>query len=224
MSKGVIAMVPVRAGSTRVENKNTRPFGFTNLLQLKLKSLKKVVGISQIVVSTDCEMSADIALKEGANVQWRNEYFAGSDITNDQHWYHIAQTTPGDIVFLAQVTSPLLRVSSMQSALNSFLDGETHDSINSVSAERKFFWKGSKPINYDADVTPKSQDLPEIVSLNFAITIIARDKMMERKNVVGNKPKFFELDKVESLDVDDLIDFKIAELMFLEKGMEWLMT
>ena len=47
---------------------------------------------------------------------------------------------------------------------------------------------------------------------------------MERKNVVGNKPKFFELDKVESLDVDDLIDFKIAELMFLEKGMEWLMT
>ena len=40
MSKGVIAMVPVRAGSTRVENKNTRPFGFTNLLQLKLKFLK----------------------------------------------------------------------------------------------------------------------------------------------------------------------------------------
>ena len=112
----------------------------------------------------------------------------------------------------------------MQSALNSFLDVETYDSVNSVSAEKKFLWKGSKPINYDIDVTPKSQDLPEIVSLNFAITIIARDKMMERKNVVGNKPKFFELDKVESLDIDDLIDFKIAELMFQEKGMEWLMT
>ena len=224
MSKDVIAMVPVRAGSTRVPNKNTRPFGFTNLLQLKLKLLKEIVGISQIVVSTDCEISADIAFKEGANVQWRNKYFAGSDVTNDQHWYHIAQTTPGDIVFLAQVTSPLLRVSSMQSALNSFLDGGTHDSINSVSAEKKFLWKGSKPINYDIDATPKSQDLPEIVSLNFAITIIARAKMMERKNVVGNKPKFFQLDKVESLDVDDLIDFKVAELMFQEKGMEWLIT
>ena len=224
MSNNVIAMVPVRAGSTRVPNKNTRPFGGTSLLQLKLKLLKKITGIKQIVVSTDCEKSADIAMKEGAKVQWRNEYYAGSEVTNDQHWFYIAQTTPGDIVFLAQVTSPLLRVSSMQSALNSFLDGGTHDSINSVSAEKKFLWKNSKPINYDIDVTPKSQDLPEIFSLNFAITIIARDKMMERKNVVGSKPKFFELDKIEGLDVDDLIDFKIAELMFQEKGIEWLMT
>ena len=64
MSKNVIAMVPVRAGSTRVPNKNIRPFGSTNLLQLKLKLLKEVVGISQIVVSTDCETSADVAFKE----------------------------------------------------------------------------------------------------------------------------------------------------------------
>jgi CMP-N-acetylneuraminic acid synthetase len=222
MSNNVIAMVPVRAGSTRVTNKNTRPFGDTNLLQLKLKLLKKVDGITQIVVSTDCEMSADVARKEGATVQWRNEYYAGSSVTNDQHWLHIAETTPGDIVFLAQVTSPLLRVSSMQAALNSFLSLDTHDSINSVSAEKKFLWKDEKPINYDINVTPKSQDLPDIVSLNFAITIISRQTMMERKNVVGYQPTFVVLDKVESLDVDDLIDFKIAELMYLELGNEWL--
>ena len=46
--------------------------------------------------------------------------------------------------------------------------------------------------------------------------------MMERNNVVGYRPKFYELDKVESLDIDDLIDFKIAELMYLELGKEWL--
>ena len=77
-------------------------------------------GIKQIIVSTDCEVSANMANKFGVKVQWRNEYFAGSNITNDQHWYHIADTTPGEIVFLAQVTSPLLRVSSMQNALNTF--------------------------------------------------------------------------------------------------------
>ena len=79
MSNNVIAMVPVRAGSTRVPNKNTRPFGGTSLLQLKLELLKKVVGITRIVVSTDCDTSADMALKEGAEVQWQNEYYAGSD-------------------------------------------------------------------------------------------------------------------------------------------------
>ena len=31
-------------------------------------------------------------------------------------------------------------------------------------------------------------------------------------------------DKIKSLDVDDVIDFKIAELIFRDKGIEWLMT
>ncbi len=220
----VVAMVPVRAGSTRIPNKNTRQFGDLSLLQLKLKLLKKVKGITEIVVSTDCKMSAEIASQNRVKVQWRNKYYAGSEITNDLHWLHIAETTPGEIVFLAQVTSPLLRVSSMQNALNTFLSSDKYDSINSVSAEKKFLWKNKKPINYDINVTPKSQDLPDIVSLNFAITIIQKHTMMKRKNVVGYKPTFFELDKVESLDIDDLIDFKIAELMYKELGMNWLMS
>lgn len=224
MTARLIAMVPVRAGSNRVKNKNTRAFADTNLLHLKLNLLKKLHGISKIVVTTDCEVSAKIAHESGVEIQWRNEYFAGSSVTNDIHWYHIAETTPGDVVFLAQVTSPLLRVSSMQSALDEFQRLDIYDSINSVSAEKKFLWQGDAPINYDINVTPKSQDLPDIVSLNFAITIIEREIMMERKNVVGHKPKFIELDKVEAMDIDDVIDFSVAEVMYRERGKEWLET
>ena len=219
----VIAMVPVRAGSKRVPNKNIRDFADTNLLELKLKVLKKVEGISDIVVSTDCPISADIAQKNEAKVQWRNKYYAGSNVTNDKHWFHIANTTPGDIVFFAQVCNPLLKVSSMQNALNSFLTSNECDSLNSVSSEKKFLWQNGKPLNYDINVTPKSQDLPNIVSLNFGVTIIRRQSMLKRKNVVGYKPTFFELDKIESLDIDELIDFKIAEVMYRELGFNWLM-
>ena len=48
--------------------------------------------------------------------------------------------------------------------------------------------------------------------------------MIKRKNVVGYKPTFFELDKTESLDIDDLIDFKLAELMYKELGFDWLVN
>lgn len=222
MSTKVIAMVPVRGGSVRVPNKNTKSFGDTTLLQLKLSLLKKVPNITQIVVSTDCQIAAQLANNEGVSVQWRSEYYAGSSITNDQHWFHIADTTPGDVVFLAQVTSPLLRVSSMRDALDSFLSLDANDSVNSVSSEKKFFWRDNKPINYEITATPKSQDLPNIVSLNFAITIISRQTMMERKNVVGYKPSFFDLGKVESFDIDDLVDFKMAELLYSDVGYEWL--
>ena len=80
------------------------------------------------------------------------------------------------------------------------------------------------PINYDINATPKSQDLPNIVSLNFAITIIQKQAMIKRKNVIGYRPSFFELDKVEALDIDDLVDFKVAELMYQELGNKWLMN
>ena len=224
LKNNIIAMVPVRAGSTRVPNKNTRKFANTSLLELKLKVLKNVKEITQIIVSTDCEIAAEIALSQNVKVQSRNKYFAGSQVTNDQHWLHIAQTTPGNIVFLAQVTSPLLRVSSIQKALNTFLNSDSNDSLNSVSVEKKFLWKDMKPINYDINATPKSQDLPNIVSLNFAITIIQKQSMIKRKNVIGYRPSFFELDKVESLDIDDLVDFKVAELMYQELGNKWLMN
>ena len=81
-----------------------------------------------------------------------------------------------------------------------------------------------KPINYNINQTPKSQDLPNIVSLNFAITIIKKQVMIKRKNVIGFNPSFFELDKVESLDIDDLIDFNIAELMYQKLGNKWLLS
>ena len=220
----IIAMVPVRAGSTRVPNKNTRKFANTSLLELKLKVLKNVSGITQIIVSTDCDIAAEIAHKQSIKVQRRSKYYAGSVVTNDQHWLHIAKTTPGDIVFLAQVTSPLLRVSSIQKALNTFSNSGSNDSLNSVSVEKKFLWKDMNPINYDINVTPKSQDLPNIVSLNFAITIIHKQAMIKRKNVIGYRPSFFELDKVEALDIDDLFDFKVAELMYQELGNKWLMN
>ena len=224
LKNNIIAMVPVRAGSTRVPNKNTRKFSNTSLLELKLKVLKNVSEINQIIVSTDCDIAAEIAYKQSIKVQWRSKYFAGSEVTNDQHWLHIAETTPGDIVFLAQVTSPLLRVSSIQKALNTFLNSGSNDSLNSVSVEKKFLWKDMNPINYDINVTPKSQDLPNIVSLNFAITIIQKQAMIKRKNVIGYRPSFFELDKVEALDIDDLVDFKVAELMYQELGNKWLMN
>lgn len=224
MTKSIIAMVPVRAGSMRVSDKNTRAFADTSLLGLKLNALKYLHGINEVIVSTDCERSAEIAQRMGATVQWRDRFYAGSNVTNDKHWYHIADTTPGEVVFLAQVTSPLVRVSTMQSALDQYCSSDRTVSVNSVSAEKKFLWENGAPINYKISQTPKSQDLPKIVSLNFAITIISRKEMMDRKNVIGENPIFIELDKIESLDVDDYFDFEVAETVYKSRGIDWILS
>ncbi|GAB6059444.1 acylneuraminate cytidylyltransferase family protein [Desulfonatronum parangueonense] len=223
MSKKVVAVVPVRKGSQRVKSKNTRPFADTNILELKIQVLKNVRGLDDIIINTDCEISIDIAKKHGVSYHKREEYFASSQATNDQHWKHIAEVTHTDILMMTQTTSPLVKVSTHQQALDSFLDDYgRYDSFNSVTSEKKFLWLDGKPINYKADETPKSQDLPDIVSLNFAITIIDRGSMITRKNVVGFKPKFITLSRIESVDLDEEMDFEFAEFLYKKLGYEWL--
>jgi len=217
-------MVPVRGGSQRVPQKNTRPFANTTLLGLKLEILTRVSGLDDIVVTTDSNECMAIARAFGVSVHERDPYFAGSDVTNDQHWQHIAEITPGDIVFMTQVTNPLVRRSTHEKALQTYMEAYSQfDSLNSVTMEKKFLWGKDAPLNYSADKTPKSQDLPEIVSLNFAITIINRELMRRKGNVVGERPKFLQLDRLESIDIDDQLDFDIAEYIYKGRGLDWLM-
>tara|TARA_B100000900_G_scaffold341981_1_gene305219 strand:+ start:3374 stop:4048 length:675 start_codon:yes stop_codon:yes gene_type:complete len=218
--KIITAVVPVRKNSERVTSKNTRNFADTTLLDLKLNVLKEVNGIDNIIVNTDCEISLKIAKKHNVDTHRRIDYYASSAVTNDAHWRHLAEVTDTDIFILAQTTSPLIRKSSFERSIKDYFEG--FNSVNSVSLEKKFLWKDNKPLNYQIDNTPKSQDLPEIFSLNFGITIIDKKIMYETGNVVGDRPKFIVLDNKESVDIDDMLDFEFAEHLYKKLGMNWL--
>ena len=114
--KNVVAMVPVRAGSVRVKDKNSRAFGDLTLLDVKLTVLKEVDGISSIIVSTDCELCTDIAHRHGVEVVKRSPECTSSTVTNDHHWRCIADQCPGEFVLLAQTTSPLVKKSTFEKA------------------------------------------------------------------------------------------------------------
>lgn len=224
MTETLTAVIPVRAGSQRVPNKNIRPFGGTTLLDLKLTVMTGVAGLDEIVVNTDCDQCAAIARRHGVSVHRRAPEFASSDVTNDRHWRHLAEVTETDILLMAQVTSPMIRRSTFEQAIRHYrAAGSGTDSLNSVTPEKKFLWQDGKPLNYEASQTPRSQDLPDIVSLNFAITIIERQVMIERANVVGRNPKLMTLDRIESIDIDDQLDFEFAEFVYGKKGKDWLM-
>lgn len=59
----ITAVIPIRTGSQRVKDKNLRPFGDTNLMELKIKTLLQVPELSSIVVNTNSEEAIDIVNK-----------------------------------------------------------------------------------------------------------------------------------------------------------------
>ena len=75
-------------------------------------------------------------------------------------------------------------------------------------------WLDGKPLNYKVSESPNSQNLPDIHSLNYAVNILPRKMMIERKNVVGHNPKFIVLDQYESVDIDTMYDFQVSEFLY----------
>ncbi len=59
------ALVAVRSGSVRVQNKNIKPFAGSTLLDLKLQQLKRIPNLDGVVVNSNSDEMLDIAGKYG---------------------------------------------------------------------------------------------------------------------------------------------------------------
>ncbi len=209
------ALVAVRSGSQRVVNKNIRPFAGSSLLGIKLQQLKRIPNLDGVVVNSNDEEMLKIARGLGCETVKREEYYASNQVSMSDVYRNMAENFDGDVVAYINVTNPLLRDETITNAIEEYKKlEEKHDSLNSAHLIKEFLFKDNLPINYDLRNQPRSQDLPDIAALNFAVSIISRENMIECKNVVGYRPNIYLIDEVEATDIDNQIDFDFAEFMY----------
>ena len=211
------ALIPVRAGSQRVKNKNIRPFAGTSLLEIKIKQLKRVSGLDEIIVNSDCEDMLSLAASCGVTAQLRDPKYASNTIPMNDVWCHLAEVTECDDILYTNCTNPLVLDSSYDESLKAYLSlPKGYDSLTTVNVVQEYLWSGDSAVNYDPKHHPRSQDLPAYHALNFAISIIPRDLMIKNKSILGNR--FFQqvISNVEAIDIDTPDDFLIAESAYLK--------
>lgn len=215
MKQTIKAVIPVRAGSQRVKNKNIKPFAGTSLLEIKIKQLKQIDLLDEIIVNTDSEEMLELARSLGVTPFKRDSYYASSQVSANELYRNVAETTDSDVIMFTHVTNPMLKTETIIDIINTYKNlKDGFDSVSTVSLVKEFLWKDGKAINYDVNNKPRSQDLPEIYSLNHAINILSKNTMYERKDLMGYKPYFYPLDRYEAIDIDNEIDFEFAEYMY----------
>jgi CMP-N-acetylneuraminic acid synthetase len=213
----IVAVIPVREGSERIPGKNFIKFADTTLIENKIRILKSLDEIDKIIINSDSLEAEKIARNHGIEFIKREKLYASSTTPNNVFWKQLGFMTEAENILIAQVTSPLISRETYKRFINEFFTNiESIDSINSVTLEKKYLWLNDKSLNYNPDKTPKSQDLPNIYSLNFGITIIKRNVLIGESNVVAKRHKFLEIDPYESIDIDYPIDFKLAEILYFE--------
>ncbi|MDR1215375.1 MAG: acylneuraminate cytidylyltransferase family protein [Treponema sp.] len=209
------ALIAVRSGSVRVSNKNIKSFAGSTLLELKIKQLKTVKELEGIIVNSNDDSMLKIAVDLGIDAVKRSDYYASNSVSMSDVYKNMAENFDADVVMYSNVTNPLVKTESYSNAINKYKELQQEiDSLNSAHLIKEFMFLDGKPINYDLQKQPRSQDLPDIFALNFAFSIIKKEDMIKYKNVIGYKPFLYELSEIESIDIDTQFDFDIAEYMY----------
>jgi CMP-N-acetylneuraminic acid synthetase len=214
MLKNITAVIPVRKNSQRVINKNLRLFNKKNLLIYKIEKLKQIKYIDQIIINTDSEEAIKIAKDLSVGFWKRENYYASSSCSNSEFWSHIADTTDSEHIMFTNCTSPLVKLETYNNIFKKFEETRhINDSLNTVTEEKNFLYLDNKALNFNPKKAPNSQELPNVVKLNFAVNILSKKLMFKKKSVIGDNPYFFKLDQIEGLDIDTLFDFEFAEYL-----------
>ena len=213
------AVVAVRAGSQRVKNKNLQDLGGVTLLERKLYNLLEVQikgYINNIIVNSDSDEMLEIAENLCVDAHKREEYYASSECTNSEFHRHIGEVTESEDIFLAPVCSPFVEIDTHIEAIKVYKE-EGYDSLTSVTEVKNHLWMDGHPLNYDLENVPNSQDLPDVVKLNYGITIAKRKVMKDLGRVVGDNPGFLKISERESIDIDTNFDLQVARGIINER-------
>ncbi len=221
----IAVFLPTRKGSQRVPNKNTRPFaGFQDgLLELKLKQLVKL-KVDEIILSTNDEVSIEIAKKiivvhSNLKLDIRPDVLASGTTNLSDLIAYVPTLTNCEHILWTHVTSPFVDAElykiSIEKYENSLNQG--FDSLISVTPFQNFLWSREENdiINRIGEKRwPQTQDLKKLYEINSAIFLSHRSIYESQGDRVGKKPYLFEMNKIQSLDIDWEDDFKIAEAVY----------
>ena len=208
-------LIPVRSGSLRVANKNIRPFCNTTLLENKINTLKRVNGIDNICVNSNDYEMLKIAERNGAIPISRDQKYASNHIEMSEVYWNMALAMNSEHILCTHVTNPIVSVNSYEAAIKMYFESTSmFDSLNTMSPVKEFLWLDGEPMNYDPKHKPRSQDLPNIQSMNAAISIIPRELMIQRRSLLGEKPQVIDIGQLESFDIDTEADFFIAQVIY----------
>ncbi|TLP75564.1 cytidylyltransferase domain-containing protein [Nesterenkonia sphaerica] len=231
----IVAVVPCRAGSERVANKNTRPFaGFDRgLLELKLTQLAAVEELAEIIVSTNDPVVSEYAARfsteqdQRVTVVQRPDELGRSSTPMSEFIQYLGRLREDGTMLMTHVTHPLLAAAGFRDLISRWRTAaaDGHDSLLTVTKLHAFLWDADgKPFNYDAaaEKWPRSQDIPPLFEVNHAAYLIPFRRVREVGDRVGERPFMHEMSGEAVMDIDWEDQFQLLNDLANAKQMRGL--
>lgn len=207
----IVAVIPARAGSKGVPNKNIRLLNDKPLIYYALKNAIESTYIDEIIVSTDSKEVEIIAKQMGARVRWRDESLCGDSITLDSVIYDAVQAETYDYVVTMQPTSPTLKRSSLDNAIQYAIENDLDTVISGLNKPHLAWKVDSNGLKYpDYKERLNRQYLPPYF-LETGAFVISKGEIVTESSRIGDKIDIYEISEEEAIDIDTFADLKYCE-------------
>ena len=213
----ILAIIPARAGSKGIPNKNIRIVGVAPLLYYSIKNALSSEFITNVIITTDSPEVRIIARQMGAMCKWRDAELCGDSVTLDAV---IADAIPTnmqyDYIVTMQPTSPTLTVLTLDSAIKYAIDNDLDTVISAINAPHLSWGEkdGKKIPNYSERLN--RQYLPPCY-LETGAFVISKRKVVTPKTRIGEKVDVYEVSENEAIDVDTFEDLRSVSALINQR-------
>lgn len=222
MNLNILAIIPARAGSKGIPNKNIRIVAGHPLVEYAIKNAVNSKYISDCIVTTDSPEVKSIFQQQenkakNLQVHWRNEALCKDDVTLDSVVFDaIPADKKYDYIVTLQPTSPTLKTQTLDKAIEYAIQNNT-DTLISVINEPHLSWheeNGKKLPSYEKRLN--RQYLPANYKETGAF-VISKANVVTENTRIGPNVDVFELSEDEAIDVDNYSDLILVDEILQKK-------
>jgi N-acylneuraminate cytidylyltransferase len=214
-----IGFVPLRGGSKSIPLKNIKILNGKPLCYWILNAFNSS-NLDEIYVATDSDQIKEVVNSFGfakVNIYNREPLNAQDTSSTESVMLEFLTNHPKqneDIFVLGQATSPFITSTHINEALD-VIQTNNYDSLLSGVNTKRFFWdyNNNQPLNYDYAKRPRRQDFKGYFMENGAFYINSVKNILQHKNRLFGKVYLYEMDDMSALEIDEQLDWKIAEIL-----------
>ncbi len=225
--KKILGVITARGGSKGIPRKNIKDLAGKPLIAYTVEAAKQSKYLTRCIVSTDDQEIADVSKQYGANIPFmRPEELAQDQSTSMEVVQHVLKDIGEeyDYLMILQPTSPLRAAEDIDGCIIKAVDTDA-DSVMSMKELDDFSAKKLKRIDNDEIVpwledegkeSSRRQDLDQVYKRNCAI-YLTKTELIKKGDLFGKVSRPYIMPEDRSIDINQLVDFNLAEFYLKNK-------
>jgi len=212
-----IALLPMKAHSERVPNKNFRLLAGRPLFRWTLDTLLATPGIDRVIINTDAReriLEHGVGDERRVVIRDRREEIRGDMVSMNRVIEDDVRSVAGERYLMTHTTNPLLSVETVTGAMREFDALVTRDACDSLFSvtriQSRFYRADGSAINHDPDNLIRTQDLEPWYEENSCLYLFTRGSFEATGARIGRRPALYETPRLESLDIDTEDDWRLV--------------